>query len=318
MRALLVILGLLAGAGAGLVQRGPVEVAGYRISLRGGAPSLTPIAQTPATPASSRERWAYDLAVALGNPAPSAETVAFIVAWTRAEDGDDAGALARHNPLNTTEDTGAVLVFNSHGVKGYATREDGLAATVRTLGYSYAGYQNIREGIATNDPERALRGLYASPWGTHAALVEQVWRELGAAVTTSPLSLGGPCGHNVSVAAARIGPQVTIPPGGAWSFNGALGDLAGLDYVDCAGVPGGGWCDLAARYAWAAAQLGARVDFQHHGIQLAGVPWEYSVAIWSSGGPGGQDLTITNTTGRTIALTLRDVGGAVTVEGHAL
>lgn len=226
MRALLIVLALLAGAGAGLLQRGPVELAGYRVSLRGALPTLAPLAELPAPPAApqgARAQWAFDLAVALGNPAPSAETVALIVAWTRAEDGDDAGALARHNPLNTTEDTGAVLVFNSHGVKGYATRADGLAATVRTLGYDYAGYQDIREGLSTNDPARALAGLYASPWGTHAALVEQVWRELLAAPAIG--GGGGPWGSPLGEA------NVTLTQGYGVGTHAPAATWGGVDLV---------------------------------------------------------------------------------------
>lgn len=235
----ILVAGLLAFAGGAfgaLLQRGPVELAGYRVGLRGAAVVEAPPAPAVEPPpalalGSTREQWAYDLALALGNPAPDAATVAFIVAWTRAEDGNDNGALARHNPLNTTQESGAVtMVVNSHGVKGYATREDGMAATVQTLGYGYAGYADIREGIATNDPERALRGLYASPWGTHAALVEQVWRETPAPVTAAP---DGPWGNPLN------DPRTTLTQGYGVGTHAPAATWGGVDlaWPDVHGAP---------------------------------------------------------------------------------
>lgn len=142
-------------------------------------------------------------------------------------------------------------------------------------------------------------------------------------VASSPLSLAGDCGHNVRVALDASGGalrRVTIPPGATWSFNATMGNPAAIPYVSYAGVPGGCWCDLAARYAVVGAQLGLVPTFEHHGIALAGVPYEYSVAIWNTGGGAGsagpaQDLELTNTTGRTIVLTAREDGGMVTIEG---
>lgn len=125
--------------------------------------AAAPTAQ--AAPANARQAWARDLLTALGNPAPSPQIVQFVVEWTVAEDGrdGDGSALARHNPLNTTMPSeAATLTINSDGVRGYASRADGLAATVATLQNGW--YEELRASLLTNDPDRALRGLIASPW----------------------------------------------------------------------------------------------------------------------------------------------------------
>lgn len=131
-------------------------------------------------PGGTREAWARDVLAGLGNATPSAATVALMVAWQEAEDVCThacgySNAWERHNPLNTTQtgfsETGTI---NGDGVKGYATYQDGVSATLQTLSYGY--YTEIVAGLQTNDPERALRGLYVSPWGTSATNVERIWR----------------------------------------------------------------------------------------------------------------------------------------------
>lgn len=51
-----------------------------------------------------------------------------------------------------------------------------MNATLLTLASDHPGYAEIVAGIQTNDPERALRGIAASPWGTAAATTEVIWR----------------------------------------------------------------------------------------------------------------------------------------------
>ena len=117
-------------------------------------------------PLTERERFAVDVLAALGNTQPTVEAIAFVVAWTCAEDSG-SGALARHNPLNTTQSGyNETHSINGDGVKGYATYDDGLAATLQTLSYGY--YDGVVMGLQTNDPALALQALIASPWaGSH-------------------------------------------------------------------------------------------------------------------------------------------------------
>ena len=120
----------------------------------------------------NRKTWARLLANALGNAQPSPDTVRWIVAWTAQEN-----TKAKNNPLATTQKGfNAQSDFNSVGVKNYATTRDGLDATVKTLSYDFPGYSDIREGIRTNDPNRAMKGLYAAPWGSNAASVDLIYK----------------------------------------------------------------------------------------------------------------------------------------------
>jgi len=142
------------------------------------------------------------------------------------------------------------------------------------------------------------------------------------AAESNPITVGGDaCGWNVQVALdARGGAlrNVSVAPGETFSFNATMGDPAAIPYQTCAGVPGGNWCNLAARYAQAARAIGLTPRFHDDGVgDLGGGP-ENSVAIWNIGGQAGsvgdaQDLEITNTTGRIVTFRARDLGGAVAI-----
>lgn len=146
----------------------------------------SPTAASAAVPTDIRGVWAADFAKALGNEQPSNETVAAIVAWTLAEDSCLSGcgyasAFERNNPLNTTQaGYGETDVFNSHGVRDYNTRENGIAATVQTLTYDYPGYAEIVAGIRTNDVARMFAGIHASPWcsGCYGGNIEQLYQQV--------------------------------------------------------------------------------------------------------------------------------------------
>jgi hypothetical protein len=120
--------------------------------------------------------------------------------------------------------------------------------------------------------------------------------------------------------------HVVLAPGSIFSFNATLGarpQRLPWKYVTvkptAAPVPpdatpqpeavapefdsiqGGGLCDLASRFVMAARPLLSARAFQYvnhvksNGIHLTGVPARDSVSIWAvGGGPGEQDLKITN------------------------
>jgi hypothetical protein len=128
------------------------------------------------------------------------------------------------------------------------------------------------------------------------------------ATTSVPLSTAGDVGFNVLAALdASNGAlrSVTIRPGETWSFNATVGSPAYVSVRTIAGVPGGGWCDLASRYVQAVRPLlpPEAVRFVNHvtssGIRLADVADEDAVSIWNIDGQAGsvgqsQDLQITN------------------------
>lgn len=127
-----------------------------------------------------RQRFALDLAHALGNQQPSESIMLFIEAWANAENMPQSA----HNPLATTMPRPNSSCHNWLCVRIYDSDATGVEATVATLQGNYAGYSEIREGIRTNSPQRALLGLAASPWGTSAQLTMQVYNEMIAQRST--------------------------------------------------------------------------------------------------------------------------------------
>lgn len=89
-----------------------------------------------------------------------------LVSWMQAE-----GSAARFNPLATTQDWPGATNFNWAGVKHYASLEDGVAATARTLNYGadreLYGYRPIRHRLRANAWARnTLKAVEESAWGT--------------------------------------------------------------------------------------------------------------------------------------------------------
>jgi len=130
------------------------------------APAAPNPAPAPAaTPANTREQWAYDLLAALGNAQPTPATIAFVIEWTLAEDSGP-GALDRHNPLNTTQcghnQVSAINGDGACGVAGYATYQDGIAATIDTI--TQANFEAVARALQANDAQAAQLALWASPW----------------------------------------------------------------------------------------------------------------------------------------------------------
>jgi hypothetical protein len=128
------------------------------LTLAAGS-SIGPL--VPAGVGSGREAWAVDLLNTLGAPACSQNLVA-VVAWQSAESTD-----AGWNPLATTMPADGATAFNSAGVKQYATRQAGLAATVDTLraGYATQGYGWILYRLSQCAPaEVTAEAINASNW----------------------------------------------------------------------------------------------------------------------------------------------------------
>jgi cell wall-associated NlpC family hydrolase len=180
-----------------------------------------PAAATPAIATTATTRWSIDLAQRLGNAAPSAEMVALLDAWQQAEGGD-----AAYNPLNTTQNMPDATCYNADPcVKNYASYEDGMAATIATLQGGHAGYADIVAGIQTNDPQRVVDGIAASPWGSSAALITQVY---GGMVSAPPQ----PVGTTTAGDARQRVMEVALSQVG----KGYILSTAGPDTFDCSGL----------------------------------------------------------------------------------
>ena len=151
-----------------------------------------PVVAVPPTayaPQTDEERWAYDMLTQLGNPAPSFESVQHVVAWQRGE-----STAAANNPLATTQGWEGDSCYNylsgRCGVRNYRTREDGLAATIRTLTNGY--YPSIYQGLVTNNPEMALNADELGTWGTGLANVETGYRALVQNAPAAPTAQPAP------------------------------------------------------------------------------------------------------------------------------
>jgi murein DD-endopeptidase MepM/ murein hydrolase activator NlpD len=149
----------------------------YRL---GSAPlPQTQIAQVAAAaPTNDREAWGMAFLAAIGNAAPTADTLAFVVAWQAGEN-----TTAAFNPLATTQPAEGDSCFNylngRCGVRNYPDYNTGLQATVETLTNGY--YQHIWYGLQNNQPEMALNDELGT-WGTGKANVEANWARQQAPV----------------------------------------------------------------------------------------------------------------------------------------
>lgn len=106
-------------------------------------------------------QWAAMLLDRLHAPR-CANNLIVMVAWA-AQEGTDAG----WNPLATTLDLPGATLFNSAGVRNYASLSQGLHATVLTLqhGLTTHGYGAIVQGLrACADPVITASAINASDW----------------------------------------------------------------------------------------------------------------------------------------------------------
>lgn len=189
-----------------------------------------------------------------------------------------------------------------------------LSAAILCLDYWYA------PSSVVFDRPLQQNGIFDPAWlhttGATPAFAHVSASRFALVGESAPLSLAGDVGHNVRVALdASNGAlrDVIIRPGETWSFNASIGLPAHIRVRTVAGVPGGGWCDLASRYVQALrpALPPEAFAFQNHvrtaGIGLLNVADKDAVAIWNiDGQPGSfggrQDLQITNTTNGTLRL----------------
>jgi hypothetical protein len=130
------------------------------------AAEAAPMQGVAAAPQNAREAWAVDLLARLGNMQPTPALISFMIDWSIAEDAGD-GALNRNNAYNTTlclpgRMTGAINGDGACGVQGYATWQDGIEATARTLEQN--NFAGIRAALLANDADAAKRELWAAPW----------------------------------------------------------------------------------------------------------------------------------------------------------
>lgn len=131
---------------------------------------------------------------------PRPEAIRGLEAWMQAE-----GTSASNNPLATTQGWSGASNFNSVGVKNYASEDDGVAATVRTL--TNGLYHPILEALASGTAMDLANAVAGSPWGTGSGVI----RVLGGKVA-GDASIGAG-GSGKSGGANSSAPAMTGPGG---------------------------------------------------------------------------------------------------------
>jgi len=129
------------------------------------------------------ENFYKKLLTNLGAPT-SKENLKFLYAWRQSE-----GKSGRYNPFNTTHKLPGSTNFNSVGVKNYASLEDGLDATLKTLrnGRYNCIVNSLKDDIgAKNISKKCINDL--KTWGT-GDLVAKVVSSYEQGATPKPKSL---------------------------------------------------------------------------------------------------------------------------------
>ena len=100
-------------------------------------------------------QWASSFLAAMGAPGSRNNMIA-VVAWEASE-----GTQATWNPLATTKDMPGATIYNSHGVRNYRSREQGVEASKLTLELPRRGYEPIiarlRAGAEAMHTAEAIR-----------------------------------------------------------------------------------------------------------------------------------------------------------------
>jgi hypothetical protein len=123
------------------------------------------------------EKRQFATGVLQGIGAPVTEdNISFLLRWMNQEDSRNEGskvplekiAINRFNPFNTTYSKGAISTLNKQGVKGYASMEDGIKATVGTLLQRGKNYEGVIDALKSSDTTFDIfkSAVKISDWGT--------------------------------------------------------------------------------------------------------------------------------------------------------
>lgn len=100
-------------------------------------------------------QWASSFLGSLGAPTSRNNMIA-VVAWEASE-----GTQATWNPLATTKDMPGATRYNSHGVKNYKSKEQGVEASILTLRLPNRGYSpvisRLKAGAKAMETAEAIR-----------------------------------------------------------------------------------------------------------------------------------------------------------------
>lgn len=95
----------------------------------------------------TREQFARDILIRMGNSIPNQKIIDWIVGWSVYETNTNSGAT--YNILNTTQPMPGATNFNSVGVKNYTSYSQGIQATQLTIQNGLYGH--LSEALFTNN-----------------------------------------------------------------------------------------------------------------------------------------------------------------------
>ncbi len=95
----------------------------------------------------TREQWAKDFLIRMGNPVPNQDVIDWVVGWSVYETNTNSGA--KFNLLNTTQPMPGATDFNSVGVKNYTSYAQGIQANQITVQNGRYGY--LSQALFTNN-----------------------------------------------------------------------------------------------------------------------------------------------------------------------
>ena len=103
--------------------------------------------------------WAESFLATLGAPVVRSNLVV-VVAWEAAE-----GTQATWNPLATTMPMPGATTYNSHGVRNYSSKEEGIQASILTLRRPNHGYEAILDSLERGaEAMETGRAIQQSDW----------------------------------------------------------------------------------------------------------------------------------------------------------
>ncbi len=151
----------------------------------------------------SSYQWAVDFLHSLGNPDPSAGTIAWVQGWERAETRGPGGAL--FNPLNTTKAMPGSTNFNTFGSQGqyhvqnFTSYSQGIVANTSVI--ENGRYPSLLSALRNNDvtaldTSSAVRSQVGT-WGTNYNNIlsnignNQSFNDSPGSGSTTPVAPGG-------------------------------------------------------------------------------------------------------------------------------
>ena len=166
----------------------PDSTGGTHPKIYRGVLKYQPVEKNPITKTNLNDKKSVDLGIdytisflkdvlrGLGIPNPNESQISFIKAWRQHE-----GARATFNPFNTMQPAENTTNYLPNGVKNYASREQGLKATLDTLNNGL--YNKVIEAIKNikvdEDINKAMIAVNESPWGSKFDPVNyKAWRQL--------------------------------------------------------------------------------------------------------------------------------------------